>query len=84
MWTPEYILSQISVIVATIIFALSYFTKNKKIILVLGLISILFYILEYLLLHSYIAVGVNFLSFLRTIWFYINDAKGIKQDYVSL
>ena len=84
MWTPEYILSQISVIVATIIFALSYFTKNKKIILVLGLISILFYMLEYLLLHSYIAVGVNFLSFLRTIWFYINDVKDKKQDYVSL
>ena len=84
MWTPEYISSQISVIVATIIFALSYFTKNKRVILALGLVSILFYMLEYLLLHSYIAVGVNFLSFLRTIWFYINDAKGKKQDYISL
>ena len=84
MWTPEYILSQISVIIATIIFAITYFTKNKKIILVLGLVSIIFYMLEYMLLHSYIAAGVNFLSFLRTIWFYINDAKGKKQDYVSL
>lgn len=84
MWTPEYILSQISVIIATIIFALTYFTKNKKIILTLGLVSIIFYMLEYMLLHSYIAVGVNFLSFLRTIWFYINDAKDKKQDYASL
>lgn len=84
MWTTEYILSQISVVIATIIFALSYFTKNKKVILALGLVSIVFYMLEYLLLHSYIAVGANFLSLLRTIWFYINDSKNKKEDYVSL
>lgn len=84
MWTTEYILSQVCVIIATIIFALSYFTKNKKTVLILGCVSIIFYILEYLLLGAIIVVGVNVLSLARTIWFYINDERGKKKDYPSL
>lgn len=84
MWTTEYILSQVCVIIATILYGLSYCTKNKKVILILNMLSIIFYVAEYSLLHSFMAAAMKLVALCRIIWFYINDRLGKKNDYTSL
>ena len=84
MWTTEYILSQVAIIIATLIYALSYCTKNKKLVLILNMASIVFYVLEYMLLKSYMAAAMKMVAWGRILWFFINDKNGKKQDYVSL
>lgn len=84
MWTVEYIISQICVVLAMACFATTFFIKSKKLILILVSVNNLLYAVHYLLLGSYIGAITNGISIIRGIWFFINEAKGRKKDYISL
>ena len=66
-----YILSQIFVIVSCVLFAMSYLTKRKSIILILGILNNLFFGAHFLLLKSYTASCTVFLTiiFLVVVYF---------------
>lgn len=80
----EYILSQVCVIIAVGVQVPMYFLKNKKIILVLAWLMCLLYGTQNLLLKAYPAALMNAVGIVRGIWYYINEARGKKQEYISL
>ena len=84
MWTLSYTLAQISVIIASIFLAITFVTNNRKLILILCIISTAFFALEYLFLGTYTAVLVNIIGIVRAVWFYIDEVRGKKNNYVSL
>lgn len=84
MWTFEYILSQIFVVLGSTSLAIAYFVKSKKKILMLNILATLFFISEYLLLKINFAVIINVIGLIRCIWFNIDDKKQNYQNYVSL
>jgi len=84
MWTFKYTLSQIFVIIAVCCYITTFFTKNRKTILIFSSLNCLFYALQYMLLGSQTGLILNILSILRAIWFFINNEKGKNKDYLSL
>lgn len=78
MWTLPYILSQVSVCFAVLSLGLSYFTKNRVAILLLGISNSIFYGLQYLFLKQYTGAILNFIGIIRGIWFYLNNRLGVK------
>lgn len=84
MWTLEYTISQICVVLALASMCLSYLTKNKIYILLLSTFSTLFFGIQYGLLGAWTGVAINSVGIVRGIWFYFNDKKGKTNDYISL
>lgn len=80
MWTFEFIMSQVCVIFAVLSLGLSYFTKNRVVILILALCNSIFYGLQYLFLHEYAGAVLNFIGILRGVWFFVNDKLGVSRN----
>lgn len=83
MWTLEYILSQVCVLVAIAFFISTTYIKNRKVVIFLNCFVNIFYAIQYVLLKSYTGVLINAIGLIRCIWFYF-DTKSTKRDYVSL
>ncbi len=83
-WTTNYILSQIFVLIATILACINYTLKNKKSILTFNIIATLCFALQYAFLNAWTAVVINVIGTGRTIWFYINEKHGKVHDKFSL
>lgn len=84
MWTFEFILSQICVCFAVLSLGLSYFSKNRVVILILALCNSIFYGLQYLFLHEYAGAVLNFVGVIRGIWFYVNNRLGVRRAYTVI
>ena len=84
MWTVRYSISQIFVLFAIICLASSYFAKNKKLILILNLLSTTLYGLEYLLLREYTGFLTDMIGVVRVIWIAIDERFKSKHRYTSL
>jgi len=84
MWSTNYIISQICVVLAMGIFCISMFAKNKKIIIINSTINSILYSIHYFLLGGYTAVVLNVISIFRGIFFYFDDRDEIKNNYISL
>ncbi len=78
-----FILSQIFVVISCILFSISYLTKKKSLILILGISNNLFFGSHFLLLKSYTASCTVFLSivFLIAVYF-LEKAKKEKFTYL--
>ena len=83
MWTTEYILSQVCVIVALFLYAATYLLKTKKWVLIVNLIGVVLNTIAFVLLGAYTGAVVNVVAMVRSIWFLYEDKKG-KQSWVSL
>ena len=84
MWTTEYIISQVFVIVAYLLVATSFFTKDKNKILILNILCVLCYITAYIFLGAKSGIIINAVNFVRCIWYYINTKLNRQKDYISL
>lgn len=84
MWTTEFILSQVCVLIGMIMIAISYFIKNKKWILLLNCMASAVYCVEYLLLGAYTGAILNVIGIARCIWYYIDELNDKKQNIVSI
>ena len=80
----EYIWSQICVVLSVIFLALTYFIKDKKIVLILICLEALTYGLQYVFLHQYTGAILNMSGIIRGIWFYIDEQRGKTQNNYSL
>lgn len=83
MWTLEYILSQICVLVAVIFFSATYFTKSHNKVLLLTSIAALFYGLEYLLLGSLTGFVLNLIAIVRGLVFFLEKKLKNKNSVIS-
>lgn len=84
MWTTSYVISQVCMVLAMIPFAISMFTKSKKLIVVISSINACLYALHYLLLGKASVMILNAISIARGIFFYFDDRDEIKHNFVSL
>lgn len=84
MWTIEYILSQVSVLVALALLIGSYFLKNRVWILVFSLGNSIFYSLEFLLLGAYTGAALNLIAIARGVWFYFLQRQEKYYDWISI
>lgn len=84
MWTFEYIMSQIFVVIGMACLGATYLVKNKKTILIIALVSAFGYTMQYVFLHKYAGAAVNVIGMIRCIWFFFNDKKNKKNDYISI
>ena len=66
----KYLLSQISVIIATVFIAFTYFSKNRKKFLILFILYSIFYGIHYLLLNAITGFLMNLVSIIRNIVFF--------------
>lgn len=76
----NYLFSQIFVIIATIFLGLTYFSKNRKKILILFIFYSVFYGIHYLLLEAITGFFMNLVSIIRNIIFYRYELKSKKND----
>ena len=79
-----YIIAQVLGIVGVISLFLSILYNNKKQIVILQIISSLFYGLEYLFLNAIPAMIMSFISLLRCIIFYLFERKNKKVPVIVL
>lgn len=84
IWTTDYILSQVFVIVAYLVAAATFFTKDKNKILILNILSILCFISAYIFLQAKAGIIINIINIIRCIWYYLNAKLNRKKDYISL
>lgn len=80
----SYLLSQIFVILAIIILAITYFLKDKTKILILCLIYCIFYGVHYLLLGAITGAMMNLVSLIRNYWFFRNSKNNKKNSKLVL
>ena len=78
MLSISYILSQLFAVIYYILFAITYYMKSKKIILVLGVISIFIHSISYALLGGWTAVAMGIVAVLRNIIFIYEEKKNKK------
>lgn len=78
-----YYISQILVIFAMLSLGMTYLTKNKKLIVILGIIYSALYGIQYLLLGAITGFAMNIVNIIRNIWFYINSVKK-KQNNICI
>ena len=72
----KYLISQVLVIIATIIIAITYITKSRKKILICFIFYNLFYGIHYLLLNARTGFLMNLVSIGRNVFFFYNNSKG--------
>lgn len=75
MLTLSYVLSQIFAITYYILFAITYYMRNKKSILILGVIGIFMHCISYSLLNAWSAVAMGIVAVLRNIIFIFEEKK---------
>lgn len=79
-----YVLSQVFVIIATILLGITYFLKSKVKILSLCILYNIFYGIHYLLLGALTGSMMNIVSLIRNIIFFLNGKKGKENKLIYL
>ncbi len=72
----KYFISQLLVIIATVIISVTYITKSRKKLLECFIAYNTFYGIHYLLLNAYTGFFMNLVSIGRNVFFYYNNKKG--------
>lgn len=80
----KYLLSQISVIIATIFIAFTYFSKDRRKILILFILYSIFYGIHYLLLDALTGFFMNIVSIIRNFIFFRHEIKNKKNSKLFL
>lgn len=79
-----YILSQILFVLGAATILLTYFLKNRKLILAISISACVLYSLANLFLYATTAAALNIVSIIASVWFYIDSEKRHKKTIVSL
>lgn len=79
-----FIFSQFCAIFALGCLCWSYFSKNRKLILILIIIKSVLQLTQFLLLGGYEAVATYAICIVQGIWFYFNTERGKNKDLISL
>ncbi len=80
----KYLISQLLVIIATIVIAFTYVSKSKKKILILFIIYNIFYGIHYLLLDAFTGFFMNLVSVGRNVFFFYNNKNEKRNGIIIL
>lgn len=80
----KYLISQILVILATIVIAITYVSKSRKKILILFIIYNILYGIHYLLLNAFTGFYMNLVSVGRNVFFLFNLKKDKENGIIFL
>ena len=83
MLTVNYILSQILVIIAIGLYALTFLLKTKKNVLIIGLLGVVLNTISFILLGAYTGAVVNVVAMVRSLWFFFEEKKD-RRTWISL
>lgn len=78
--TISYIISQIFTFFSYMFLTLTYYTKNRNLILIWNFLSITSMILVYILLKAYTGLAMSILALIRTIVFMVDERKNGKKE----
>ena len=81
--TTSYIISQAFVILTYLFLALSYYAKDRKIVLYLSFLSLVANALTYVLLNAYSGFAMCIFAFVRNIMFMIDEKKNEKSEKIT-
>ena len=81
--TLSYIMSQVFTIIMYILFAISYYAKDRKKILILSFLALVANALAYVLLEAYTGLAMCIVAFIRNIIFMIDENKNGKTDKIA-
>jgi len=81
--TTNYILSQIFTILMYIFLAISYYSKNRKMILILSIISIITNIVAFVFLNAWTGVAMCVVALVRNLIFMIDEKKNGKSEKIT-
>ena len=84
MWTLEYVLSQVCVVIGMIIIGASSYVKNKKLILYFSLINSVVFGVHYLLLGAYTGMILNIVGIVRGLWYYYTENSSFRSRIIAL
>jgi len=76
----QYVISQVFAIIMYIFLALTYYMKDRKIILVLGILSLIASTISYILLNAYTGIAMNMVALIRNIIFILDEKKNGKKE----
>ncbi len=80
----KYFISQLLVIIATIIIGITYIVKSRKQILIYFIFYNLFYGIHYLLLNACTGFFMNMISIGRNVFFFYNNSKEKENSKIVL
>lgn len=88
-WTLEYIISQILLVFVYAGFCITYFLKDRKQILIVGIISHIIHIFPFLLLNGLTGAAMCLVYVIREVFFVIDEKNRksktlTKRDYIIL
>lgn len=81
--TTSYIISQVFVILTYLFLALSYYAKDRKVVLYLSFLSLVANALTYVLLNAYSGFAMCIFAFVRNIMFMIDEKKNEKSEKIT-
>ena len=79
-----YIFSQVCAIISLVLLSITFYLKNKKLIVFLVGARGIVCVLQFLLLGAYSGAATYVVCIIQAIWFYFNEKKGNTKDYISL
>ena len=81
--TVAYIFSQIFTVLLYITLALSYYVKNRKTILILNFLGLIFNIIAYILLNAWSGLAMCIIALIRNTIFLVDENKNGKRDEIN-
>lgn len=81
--TTAYIISQVFTIIMYILLAITYYAKDRKMVLILSFLSIIANGIAYVLLNAYTGLAMCIVALLRNIIFLVDEKKNGKKDTVD-
>ena len=81
--TTEYIISQVLTIITYILLAMTYYAKDRKIVLIISFLSLISNAIAYSFLFAYTGVAMCVIAIIRNIIFLIDEKKNGKNDQIT-
>ena len=82
-WGTEYILSQVFTIFMYGLMAITYYMKNRKMVLIISFLSIVANAIAYVLLNAYSGLAMCIIAMIRNIIFLVDEKQNGKRDEIS-
>lgn len=78
-----YILSQIFIIIMYVFLALTYYSKDRKTVLILNFVSLIANALSYVFLNAYTGLAMCIVALIRNIIFLVDEKKNGKSEEIG-
>lgn len=82
-WEITYILSQIFTIITYILLAITYFAKDRKMVLIISFLSLIANGIAYIFLNAWTGLAMCIVALVRNIIFLVDEKKNGKREKIN-